>query len=51
MPGDMAQSLFKSIDESAGDNFARCREIIVQSLFNIARGLFTRNDGLRLHAG
>ncbi len=47
---DMIQSLFKRIDERAGDNVARCRKIVVQRLFDIARGLFARNDSPGLHA-
>lgn len=50
MPPDVIQSLFKRIDERTGDNLARYREIVVHRLFDIARGLFTRNDSLGLHA-
>ncbi len=48
---DVVQSLFKRINECAGYDIARCREIIVQRLFNVARGLFARNDGPGFHAG
>ncbi len=51
MPRNVVQSLFKRINESAGDDIARCLEIVVQRLVDIVCGLFARNDSLGLHAG
>lgn len=50
MPRDVVQSLFKRINESAGDDIARCLEMVVQRLFDIVCGLFARNDSLGPHA-
>ena len=49
MSGDMIVGVLKRIDEAERDPFASVSKIVIDGLFDIPVGSFTRDDGLAAH--